>query len=247
MIVKILGSVSPYCKGDLNCPGYLIRKGDTKILLDCGSGISRLLKFPDDLKNLTIIISHLHKDHYSDLASIGYASHVYHNLGLLEKRITVYVPKDEELEDFNYLINFGSEHFLNFVFYDESTVLNITNIEIYFRKTLHPVLTYAINIITNQKKISYSSDTGFDKNLISFFEKADLFICESTFLADQKKDNLYHLTAYEAGLFAKESKVKELLLTHFWPEINKNIYKQEAKLIFSNTNVAVEGKIITKL
>ena len=60
MKLRVLGSVSPYAKGKNNCPGYLIDEKETKILLDCGSGITRELNLPKDLENLTIIISHLH-------------------------------------------------------------------------------------------------------------------------------------------------------------------------------------------
>ena len=86
LIITPLGTVSPYPKGNTNCPGFLVEYNEYKVLLDCGEGISKLLKFPDDLNNLIIIISHLHKDHYSGLSSIAYASFVYKNLGYLDKR-----------------------------------------------------------------------------------------------------------------------------------------------------------------
>ena len=54
MKLKVLGSVSPYIKGNDNCPGYLIENENAKVLLDCGSGITREMKLPDDLENLTI-------------------------------------------------------------------------------------------------------------------------------------------------------------------------------------------------
>jgi ribonuclease BN (tRNA processing enzyme) len=43
IVVTPLGTVSPYCKDDKNCPGFLIEINDKRILLDCGSGITRLL------------------------------------------------------------------------------------------------------------------------------------------------------------------------------------------------------------
>ena len=85
-----LGTVSPYPKGNHNCPGFLLEYNKEKLLLDCGSGTSRLLSMEEDLKNLSIIISHNHLDHYSDLTTIAYASYCYHNLGLINKRVKVY-------------------------------------------------------------------------------------------------------------------------------------------------------------
>ena len=84
MEIKFLGTVSPYCKDEKNCPGYLITHENEKILLDCGNGISRYLNMPDDLEDLTIIISHLHSDHYGELLSLAQTSYVFHKLGLLK-------------------------------------------------------------------------------------------------------------------------------------------------------------------
>ena len=79
MELKVLGSVSPYCKLNRNCPGYLITEKDTKILLDCGNGCLSLIDIKD-LKNMTVIISHLHPDHYGDLPTLAYMSYVANKL-----------------------------------------------------------------------------------------------------------------------------------------------------------------------
>ena len=84
MTITPLGTVSPYTKDNMNCPGFLINYNDQKILLDCGNGITRLMKFPADLENLHVIVTHYHKDHFGDLGALQYASYVYHNLGLIK-------------------------------------------------------------------------------------------------------------------------------------------------------------------
>ena len=50
MKLKVLGSVSPYQNKNNNCPGFLVEKEDKRYLLDCGSGITRELNIPNDLK-----------------------------------------------------------------------------------------------------------------------------------------------------------------------------------------------------
>lgn len=62
------------------------------------------------------------------------------------------------------------------------------------------------------------------------------------FLRGQIKSNDNHLFAYEAGKIAKSANVEKLLLTHFWPSIDKEKYVDEAKTIFENTEAAIEGK-----
>ncbi len=266
MKVKVLGSVSPYPKDNKNGVGYLITndKGNSeKLLLDCGPGSSRLLNMETDLNNLTIIISHLHKDHYADLLSIGYASYVYHNLGYLTKRIKVYIPKGDiikennygnfkstikVLPDFEYLMNFRNEHFMEFIPYDEKTEISTDSFSVLCHKAKHNIKTYHLRVwekATNNVVV-YSADTGYENNnLKGFYEGASLLICESTFLKGQVKGLDNHLYAYEAGLIANDTKAKMLMLTHFWPEIDKQKYVDEAKETSKDCDViaADEGKV----
>lgn len=242
MILKILGSVSPYPNLNSNCIGYLIKDENHKILLDCGNGITKLMKFPETLENLTIIISHLHKDHYSDLSAIAYASYVYHNLGLLDNRVKVYIPNDNSLADYKYLMNYGNENYMDFYVYDENSCISINDINVKFYQTQHSIKTYAMNVIKRDLKISYSADTGYDEHITTFFENSDILICESSFLKEQKNGNTNHLCAEEAAIIAKKSNVRKLILTHFWPEINKVKYFNEAKNIFDSIDIAQDGK-----
>lgn len=250
-----LGTVSPYCKNDHNCPGFLIENKGKKILLDCGSGISRLLKFPEDLNDLIIIISHLHKDHYSDLSSFAYGSYVYNNLGYINKKIKVYIPsnnlignksyneRDYKMTDYNYLMSYGKENYLEFITYNDKDKINESDSNISFSINPHQIETYATKIETEFGTIVYSSDTGFENNSLEYFAKdANMLICESSLLIGQPKKEDNHLYAWEAATIAKKANVDQLVLTHFWPEINKDNYLTEAKEVFNNTIIAEEGK-----
>ena len=92
MKLKVLGTQSPYNTIGHNCPGFLITDDETKIMLDCGSGSHNLLNFPNDLNNLSIIISHLHRDHYNDVYNMQYSSFVFHNQKRIERPIDIYLP-----------------------------------------------------------------------------------------------------------------------------------------------------------
>lgn len=263
MELKILGSVSPNCYLDKNGPGYLITDGENKILLDAGEGITRLMNMRKDLNNLNIIISHFHKDHYAGLLSLSYASYVNNNLGFLSDRINVYLPKTaqesvlenyvredgwgssrivyKDIIDYTYIKGF-KEHYMNFIDYDDSDKLKIGNMVIDFKLTRHQINTYATKVICGNTKIVYLADTGYVDYLCDYCYGADLLICESTFLRGQVRNGNNHLYAYEAALIAKKAQVKQLMLTHFYPELDKNLYLSEAKEIFENTCVAEEGK-----
>ena len=244
MEIKVLGSVSPYPKANNNCPGYLI-SDNNKLLLDCGSGALRFFDMKD-LENLKVVISHFHKDHYSDLFSLAYATYVYHNLGMLDKKVDVYLPSPktkEEYIDYNYITS-SKEKYINYIDYDETTKIEIDDEKISFKIAKHNITTYYAKIENKSNKIVYSADTGYNEELIDFSKNADVLICESSFLSYQKKDNNNHLSAYEAGMIASKAHVKKLLLTHFWPEIEKQLYVKEARKVFFNTIGAEENKVL---
>lgn len=266
--VKVLGSVSPYPKGDKNCPGFLIKCGKYKILLDCGPGATRLMDMEQDLENLIVIFSHLHYDHFSDfISSITYSSYVYHNLGLLENRVKVFVPGDyyndykiyineyvnsgyrlvsKPIFAFQLLNNLGPESYLEVKSYNSNSVIKIDDLTISFAYNPHNITSNSIKVSDGKVSIVYSGDTGYKYNsLEKFAAGSNLLICESTFLRGQSKgEKDYHLYAHEAAKIASIAKTEQLMLTHFWPEIDKQKYVDEAIPIFPNTFAAEEGMVL---
>ena len=106
-----------------------------------------------------------------------------------------------------------------------------------------------VKLQSNDFKIVYTSDIGNTnfKELINYCLGSDLLICESSFLVKHNSNSKTHMTALDAGKLAKLSNSKELLLNHFWPEERKELYLEEAKQVFENTQVAEEGnKIILR-
>ncbi len=96
-------------------------------------------------------------------------------------------------------------------------------------------------ILTGEEKITIFLDTIYSKKISKLAENSNLLIVESTFL-DKDKDkakDYKHLTAKQAATIAKESKSKQLILTHISQRYKEE--KQilnEAKKTFKNTKVA---------
>ncbi len=245
MKLKVLGIDSPHGTETHNCPGYLITEGNTKILLDSGSGTHKLLSFPSDLENLSVIISHLHRDHYNDIYNIQYSSFVYHNQKRIEYPIEIYLPATPKniYED---IIN-EKNSFANYHNINKEITLKIGDIDISFCPTDHPVETYAIKLSSGGKTIVYTADTSFSAKdrLVEFAKNSDLLISESSLLTSYGFPEINsHLTAKQAGIIAKEANVGALMLTHFWPEELPEKYVEEAKNIFPKVIAANEGQII---
>lgn len=179
-----LGTISPYPKGKGNCPDFFVEYKNEKILLDCENGITRALSFPRILENLNVMITHYHKDHFSDIGAIQYASYVYHNLELLNKKIKIYLPQ----KDFAFnkkTITANNESYAEYFDIIDDSHLSLSDLHITFQDNKsHAIEFYMIKLQNKDFKIIYTSDVGttnFDQ-LIEFCQGADLIICESTFL-----------------------------------------------------------------
>ena len=236
--LKVLGTVAPYPKDNKNCPGYLIKYKNHNILFDCGNGSTRLLNLPEDLNNLSIFITHLHPDHVGDLTSLLQTIFVYRCHNLIHGDIHLYLPETKE-EVYKYL---NDEMTWMTIKIGEKYAIDYEYISINSERVPHQIEAYAYRFNSKDGDITYSGDTGVKNNLSNFAKNSDIFICETTFLKENLRTVGSHLYTYEAADIAKSANVDKLLLTHFWPEFNKEKYVEEAKEIFSNTEAAEEGK-----
>ena len=91
------------------------------------------------------------------------------------------------------------------------------------------------------KKIGISGDTMPTKELEEFFSKCDYLVFDSTFLNQEKQKALdtCHSTAEQAAMLAKNSKVKNLILTHFSARYKDELeHLKEAKKIHDSVITA---------
>jgi len=96
-----------------------------------------------------------------------------------------------------------------------------------------------------ERAYAYSADTIYDRDLIKYFDGADLLYHESTFMENEaeRARETFHSTASQAAAIAKEAGVKKLLLGHFsirYKELEAMLL--EAQEIFPDTELSIEGK-----
>lgn len=95
-------------------------------------------------------------------------------------------------------------------------------------------------------KVSYTTDTRPIATIPSFIKDSDLFICEGTYGSEDdihKAIKNKHMTFKEASNLAKDGDVKELLLTHFSPAMNKSDeFIHNARVVFENSYVGSDGE-----
>lgn len=96
------------------------------------------------------------------------------------------------------------------------------------------------------RKFVYVSDTAYFPELVDFVEGADLLLCESTYTSEceEKAGDRNHLTSEEAGMLARDAKVKKLVLTHFSQRyISDKPFTDEARKFFPNVEAARDFKV----
>jgi len=98
------------------------------------------------------------------------------------------------------------------------------------------------------KKYGYCSDTLFDEGYFDNIANCDMLYHEATFLHEMldRANVTHHTTALQAGEIAKMTGAVKLLIGHF-----SSRYKtlqpllEEAKSVFENTELAIEGNTYT--
>jgi len=225
--LTVLGCWSPYPRAGGACSGYLICFNNTNILLECGNGVFARLALLADFRFLdAVIISHLHPDHYMDIFCLRRAVEYAIRIGSMSSRLKLFLPGEPE-QRYNEVSGFsGAFDIINIEDLPGSTVkrVRVSSLEVEFSPVKHKIRSYAASFAFNNtkhniKRLVYSADTGYFEQLGDFATGADFFLCEASGL-DKDLEFLgeFHLTARQAGMLAARAQVRQLAITHFFPE-----------------------------
>ncbi|MFP4403611.1 MAG: MBL fold metallo-hydrolase [Candidatus Woesearchaeota archaeon] len=241
MKLTILGCNTYEPIADRNCSGYLIQTNNKNIIFDLGRGtFNELLRMNFDYRDIdAIFISHGHADHFTDLALFLHVS-IYEPYNMLRyKELKIFVPKgfkkniENILDGFNFDINFTKNKISVFEF--ELNEINIDNVFIKPHLVNHSDKfdCYGFRLKSNDKIFSYTGDCSYSDSLIKLAENSDLFLSDATDCDEKNKGN--HLSGNDAGIVAKNSNTKHLVLTHV-----RNYYKKD---VVNDAKKEFDGKI----
>jgi ribonuclease BN (tRNA processing enzyme) len=171
----------------------LVSLAGQQIVVDCGLGVTRgLLDQHVDLRTLkTVIITHLHSDHYLEL---GPLLHTAWTAGL-KTPVTIWGPaglqdywdgfyssmiadielrqSDEGRPDFSGLVQINT--------LDDGEFLDQGGLSVNAMRNLHPPLidTFALSFRTSTRHVVFSGDTAPLPALVDFARGADLLVHEA--------------------------------------------------------------------
>lgn len=235
MELIVLGSSASSPDAGDACAGYLVRQGETEVLLDCGSGVLGQLRKVTSVNQLTaIVISHFHPDHFLDLVPMRYGLRYGWDSAV---RPRVIVPPG----GLRYLAGVGAalRHSPGFFVdsfaveeFDPGAELVVGDFTLTFQRTTHDEPTWAC-AVQGARRLVYTADTRQSADLEAFAKGADLLLCEATYPARAGElPSANHLTSHQAGELASRAGVGEVVLTHFWPGLDRSPYAEEAERAF---------------
>jgi len=220
--VTVLGSSSSIPRPGRACSGYLVEGGGSAIATDFGTGaLSNLRRVMPSERLDAVVISHMHADHFIDLIPMRYEL----KYGPREngRRLKLYLPPGGEAMLRHMVEAFARESkhdFISEVFevhtFDPHVPIRIGETTVRFAQTVHFIPTFATRYEVERSSLCYSSDAAPDTNLTELARDANLFLCESTLLPNEREPAARgHMSAAEAGTIAHRAGAERLVLTHY--------------------------------
>lgn len=188
---------------------------DRPLLFDCGAGtLLRLDQLGASLEALdTVILTHMHLDHVSDLLALANArflsdlpplqvfgpqgtdayfqaaKSLYPNLAEMDAAVRELAPMD---------------------------AISLDGFDIFAEEARHSVTALAYRLETEDKVLVYSGDTEPCSRVAALADGADLLVHECSF--PEPFDVTNHSTPKKLGRMIRNQGIKRIVLTHLYPQ-----------------------------
>ena len=249
MKITFLGTNGWYSSPTGDTPCIVVDAKDQYVVLDAGNGLYKVDKYITEDKPIALFISHFHIDHVSGLHILP----KFH----FRQGIDVYVGKGRS-KDFDVLVNkpftvgrnFKPENISKLETEVRLHELSETTENIPFPaaaiQQFHAYVNHGYRFELEEKIIAYTGDCAPTNATKKLAQNADVLICECSNKKTELPDPWGHFDPVQAAMLAKESNVRQMILTHFGAEPylsleDRKWAEQEARKIFPETIAAVDG------
>ena len=245
MKLTILGSGTAVPVLNRNCAGYILEVDGMRLLFDSGAGtIRRLLELGIVLDEIEhVFYTHLHNDHINDLGGIIWSS----NYGGTRKNdLNLYGPSGFRKFFRTLLKKLLRPTRLNFginVKELKNSVIKIGNIKINTCQTIHSSTTRSIiyRVTYKNNAFVYTGDTDYCTEVVEAARNAHTLLTECSFPDSKKVEG--HLTPSLAGRIAAQANVKQLVLSHFYPNVLKTDIRKRCGASFKGKLILAKDKM----
>jgi len=190
-------------------------ENDQTLLLDCGAGtLLRLDEVGAGLEELdTVVLTHLHLDHVSDLLALANARYLADMPGLL-----IYGPQGTEVYFRIAKSVYPNLEKMNVAVQELKPMdsFSLKGFDVFAEEARHSVTALAYRLEAEEKVLVYSGDTEPSPRVAALAKGADLLIHECSF--PEPFDVTNHTTPKKLGNLIKDLGVKRVVLTHLYPQ-----------------------------
>lgn len=251
MRITVLGKSPSWPDAGGACSGYLVDDGESCALIDCGSGVFSKLRTVREYADIeTIVVSHMHGDHFIDL--MPFACGLTYGPSGAPDRPQLHLPPGGS-EQLDMLVR-GAGHSGDLIpgafalqEYDPAAELEIGSLHFRFQPVPHFIPTYAIEVTSAtqpERRFTYGADHGDTNALDDFAAATDLLVLEATLAyPDPAPESAHgHLTPAQAGALAARCGAQRLVLTHISDELDGEWALAQARLAFDGPlELAAQG------
>lgn len=219
---------------------------DNKILVDCGNGIVKtLLEQNVDIDQIdTLLITHLHGDHFLDIPFLI----MQRNFDTASNELNVYCPAGTteavaqlikiayaDISDWTVLRDKAKVKFIEFNSLDNQEVTEGYFVDSYIVSHGNIRPAYGFTIRHRDKVVGFSGDTAYCDSVERILENSDVAVLDSIFIESTEK----HMGAHDIEKLAKKYN-KKIIPTHMATPARE--YLREKKL--DNVVIARDGQVI---
>jgi ribonuclease BN (tRNA processing enzyme) len=218
----------------------LVRRGEHALVIDAGTGISRLVEdggLLDGVRSLELVLTHFHLDHVVGLAYLpalpvaepprlhGPGKHLYG------------APTEEILSRLLEPPFFGLElrAMVSGVYEIGEGRTGLGPFELIARVQRHhsePTLALRVD-----DALAYCTDTSYDAGNVGLAAGSDVLFHEAWYTEEAPREEPIHSSAREAAEVAREAEVERLVLIHVRPGADEQRLAREARSVFAASTV----------
>jgi ribonuclease BN (tRNA processing enzyme) len=245
--ITVLGKSPSWQDAGGACSGYLVEDADTRVLIDCGSGVfSELRRAVDYVTIDAVVVSHMHADHFLDL--MPFANALSYAPRQQAKPIQRWPGTDRPARP-RLLVPPGAitvlralgtaggqaelfETAFELREYAVTETIELGTLRARFQPVPHYVPTNAIELTSSNGgsgRFTYGADHGPTDALRDFALQTDLLLLEATLPSPELSAPRGHLTPGEAGEHAAACRAARLVLTHISDELDQEWALAEAQ------------------
>jgi ribonuclease BN (tRNA processing enzyme) len=219
--------------------GYLVRSGQTTVLLDAGPGTFSNLQVLGDPGALdAVVLSHEHPDHWTDLESLAvWLHHGPPRPGPARAPLPVLAPPGLRRRSY-----FSQDPVFDWREVEPEGAQQVGDLALRFSATDHGPPTLAVRFDADlpatragggapgggpAAALAYSADSGPDWTVAALGAGLGTVLCEATYTRGSE-GSLRHLSGRQAGVMAADAGVGRLVLTHRWPTVSADELGAEA-------------------